>query len=96
MKEKLVYGVAHVTGYTSEAEIELFYKHSDALDRFHGLKENTLMEYIRLSGWEEDILDLPSEKLESDYGITIDDQYDITWDSFEVYERIYIIKLKIK
>jgi hypothetical protein len=92
---KTVYGVAHVTGYTSEANIELFFEHSDAINAFEELKENTLMAYLQLNCWSTEILKFAAEKLESDYGIQLDEPYDITWDGFEVYERIYIVELNI-
>lgn len=92
---KKVYGLAHVTGYTSEADITLFYKQSDAIQAFEQLKKNTLFNYIEMQGWELDILKMDLDKLEEDYCISIDGLYDITWDSFEVYERIYIVELEI-
>jgi hypothetical protein len=59
------------------------------------LKKETLHSYIDYHGWTLDILKLDTEKLESDFGIQIDNEHDITWDSFEVYERIYIVELNI-
>lgn len=93
---KTVYGLAHVTGYTSEADITLFYKQSDAIQAFEQLKKNTLHAYIEYQGWTLDVLKRDLDELESDFGISVDGLYDITWDSFEVYERIYVIELEIQ
>ncbi len=95
-KEQFVYGVVHGTGYVSNSEVHLFYKQKDAYDYFKQLKEDCLMHYIRMCGWSEDILELPKDKLYADYGICIDNEYDITWDDIETYERIYVVKLNIR
>jgi hypothetical protein len=92
---KRVYAVSHVTGYTSEAQIDLFYTLEDAIKHFEEIIKSTLHFYINHQGWNLEILNLEQSKLEDDFGISIDGEYDITWDSIEVYERVFIQELKI-
>jgi hypothetical protein len=90
-----VYAVSHVTGYTSEAQIDLFYTLEDAIKHFDETIKDTLHFYIKHTDLDLKILNLEKEKLKNDYGISIDGEYDITWDSIEVYERVFIQELKI-
>lgn len=92
---KRVFAVSHVTGYTSEANIELFYTLEDAIKYFNETLKATLHFFIEYRGWNLDILNLEQEILNDDYGISISSEHDITWDSIEVYERLFIEELKI-
>jgi hypothetical protein len=86
-----VFAVVHVTGYTSESEIQVFKNEQDAQFVFdQWLKDHFgVWLHITFNLTIEQFHNLPPvEKEEMD--ITFDNKYDVTWDSFEVYERLYI------
>jgi len=89
-----VFAVVHVTGYTSESEVQVFRNEEDAQFVFAlWLKDN-------FGVWLQDKLNLTIEQClalpeveRDEYDIRVDGRFDITWDSYEVYERIYIQEL---
>jgi hypothetical protein len=106
MKGKSLYAVCYVSGYTSEAEMQVFESRKDAEKEFDRLIRNTFGSYLddidSEGGWEEEgfsypaILTKDTEELRQQYDIHIDDPFDITWDGHEVFERVYISELLIK
>lgn len=100
MKGVKLYAVCYVTGYTSEAEVVLFADREDAEKEFDKLIRSTFGNWLDYMDWDNDnysypkILDTDWEEL-SNKDIYINTQYDITWDGFEVYERVYIQELTV-
>lgn len=106
MKGRKVYAVCYVSGYTSEAEMQVFEDRKDAVKEFDRLIRNTFGAYLddidSEGGWEDDgfsypaILKKDAEELRQGYDIYIDDPFDITWDGHEVYERVYMMEIIIQ
>lgn len=88
-----VFAVVHVTGYTSESEVQVFRNREDALyvfqlwlrDHFEVWLQDqmnlTIAQFHALPEVEREAMDIHIEGL------------DVTWDSYEVYERIYVEEL---
>lgn len=102
MKGKSLYAVCHVTGYTSEAQMQVFENKSDAEKEFDRLIRNTFGAYLEDLDSDDDNLSYPAvlrfngEYLKDKYDIYIDGPFDITWDGEEVYERVYLERLLIQ
>lgn len=87
---KKVFIVGYVSGYTGDAEIAVFSNLFDAELAFRRLRGETFEEFISDFGLTmQDIHKMSEEEL-NDKGIHYDDSTDITWDGYEVYERIFI------
>lgn len=105
MKENKLYAVCYVSGYTSDASIQVFTNRKDAERGFDRLIRLTFGEYLddisAEGGWEEelsypDILTKDKEHLRQSYEIHIDDPFDITWDGREVFERVYLEEIEVQ
>ena len=94
MKEK-VYAFIYVSGYTSESEVTIFKDKISAVNMFFESYESFF------ASWLEDNCKISIQELEElskeeqeEYEIFIED-FDISWDGWEVCERIYIKELEI-
>jgi hypothetical protein len=102
MKENKLYAVCYVSGYTSDASIQVFTNKKDAEKEFDILIRNTFGKFLDTMNQDEDNLSYPSiftmdkEHLKDKYDIHIDGLFDITWDGDEVYERVYLEDIKAK
>lgn len=101
MKHNKVWAVVFVTGYTSEAEVELFFKEEDAMESFLKLRdENFVSDCIHHNVVPEgstfkDVKNIPTDVLIKN-DVYIDSDTDITWDNGEIYTRIYVEQIEIR
>jgi hypothetical protein len=98
MKHNKVWAVVFVTGYTSEAEVELFFKEEDAMAKFNAHRDGEFVaDCQRIFGLSsfDDIKKKGKEWLRSE-DIYIDSDTDITWDNGEIYTRIYVEQIEIR
>lgn len=90
-----VFIVGYVSGYTSAAEIKVFSNLFDAELSFRKLRGETFEEFIEDFGLTMQDIYKMSEKELNDKGIHYDSHMDITWDGYEVYERIFIEETEV-
>lgn len=102
MKGERLYAVCYVTGYTSEAQMQVFHSREDAEKEFDRKIRNTFGRYLEDTDFNEDNLSYPSilkankDHLRIKWDIHIDSEFDITWDGYEVYERVYLEEIYIQ
>lgn len=102
MKGERLYAVCYVTGYTSEAEMQVFHSREDAEKEFDRKIRNTFGHWLDSMDWDDDdysypeILKKDRVRLRERFDIYIDSKFDITWDGSEVYERVYLEEIYIQ
>lgn len=98
MENNKVWAVVFVTGYTSEAAVELFFKEEDAMAKFNAHRDGEFVadcqRTFSLSSFDE--IKKKGEEWLRSKDIYIDSDTDITWDNGEVYTRIYVEQIEIR